>query len=218
MYISLLASRYPHPSVNKRPPVLVPTFTTTHLYIPPPPTSQTKPKPPSTSRRPLHRLGSDLAPTLVTDPLPRALQPHQRGVEAVGAEILPEADVLLVDGVLADVGQEEPGEGAGEDGEAGGDPERILALAGGVGGVVLDDGEDPGADEGADLADGGGDAVVLAADGRYFLFLSSLQPTKKKKKPKRVERSYRILVALVLLAIRPMLSPGPISPSDRKMP
>lgn len=80
-------------------------------------------------------------------------------------QIRPEFDVLLLDGILGDGRQAEQGQEAGEDGQRRADPERILTCLGFVRGILHDDGEDVGADERSDLADGGGDAVVFAADG-----------------------------------------------------
>lgn len=87
-------------------------------------------------------------------------------VPAVGVEVGAEAGVLGLDGVLADVGDEEQDEGGGEEAEGGGEVEGVLGRGGRAAAGGLEVGEDPGADEGADLADGGGDAVVDATDPR----------------------------------------------------
>ena len=66
------------------------------------------------------------------------------------------------------MGQQEQGQEGAEDAQARAHEERILAAADArraARGVVLNDGKDIGADEGADFAHGGCDGVVLPADG-----------------------------------------------------
>ncbi|KAL9608248.1 MAG: hypothetical protein Q9167_006900 [Letrouitia subvulpina] len=63
--------------------------------------------------------------------------------------------------------QQEPRQRRAEEAQAAADEERVLPAARAAlasGSVLLDDGEDVGADEGADLTARGGDGVILAAD------------------------------------------------------
>ena len=57
-----------------------------------------------------------------------------------------------------------PAEHRTENAERTGDDERILASADCVGSMVLGDGKDVGTDKSTDLADGGGDTIVLASN------------------------------------------------------
>ena len=99
------------------------------------------------------------------DALP-GLQTKLTHVPAISGEVLAELLVLEGDGVLADVGQAEEGEGGGEDAQTRADVEGVLVLGGRVASGLLDVGKDVDADEGADLADGRRDAVVLTPDTR----------------------------------------------------
>lgn len=88
-----------------------------------------------------------------------------RRIPALTLQICAEALIFNLDGVLADGGNQREGDNGRQDAQAGRDPEGVLR--GGdfiIAAGLLDVGKDPGADKGANLAHGGGDAVVAAAD------------------------------------------------------
>ena len=96
------------------------------------------------------------------------LTPHLPRIPPVTLQIRAELQVLLRNSILPDMRQEEKRQRGAKDTQSGRDEERILARANAfrsTGRVGLDDGEDVGADKGADLAHGGGDTVVLASNG-----------------------------------------------------
>lgn len=66
---------------------------------------------------------------------------------------------------LVDLRHHENGHECCQETKGAGDPEGILALADGVGGVLLNNGDHVGAHEGSDLAECGGVGVVLTTDG-----------------------------------------------------
>lgn len=157
-------------------------------------------------------------PTTTTPPLdlahriPIPIQPHQRRIIPLALQILSKPYILQINIILANRRQAEPGNDAAQDGQRRGDPKRVLATCRRVGRVALDHGEHPRAHEGADFADGGRDAVVLAA-AREGVGVSC-----GFGRGVGEGVAYRTAVALVLLANKPILSPGPISPKLRKMP
>jgi hypothetical protein len=110
---------------------------------------------------------------------------HGGGIVAVLGEILAEACILVSDGILhsmsisdqvsragtrsethlVDLRKKEESQESTEDAQRAGDEERILALANLVGGILLDNWQNVGAHEGADLANGGSIRVVLTTNG-----------------------------------------------------
>lgn len=91
-------------------------------------------------------------------------QAELRDIPALALEILAEFSVFLGNGILANVGQAEEGDGGRKEGETGGDPERVLgrlslAVAGFFNGR-----ESVGADKSTNLANGGSNAVVATTD------------------------------------------------------
>lgn len=66
---------------------------------------------------------------------------------------------------LVDLREQEERQESTEDAQRAGDEERILALTNFIGGILLDNGQNVGAHEGANLANGGSIRVVLATDG-----------------------------------------------------
>lgn len=106
-----------------------------------------------------------LPPRKRVDALP-GLEPELADVPPVGGQVLAELLVLVGDRVLADVGQAEEGEARGEDAQRGADEEGVLVVGRVVRGAARrgDVGEHVDAYEGADLADGCGDAVILSSD------------------------------------------------------
>lgn len=87
------------------------------------------------------------------------------GVPAVSLEILAELGVLLDNGVLSDVGEAEEGNGGRQQAQRRGDPEGVLRSLGGIVTTgLLNVGEDPGSNKGANFANGSGNAVVAATD------------------------------------------------------
>ena len=95
-----------------------------------------------------------------------ALAAELARVPAVGFEEGAEAGVLAPDGILADGGQAEGGQDGAEGAQAARDVKGVLGAAVAAAAGLLDEWEDVRADEGADLAQRGGQAVVLAADAR----------------------------------------------------
>lgn len=93
------------------------------------------------------------------------VQTELSSVPAVALEILPELGILLSNGILADVGDEEEGNGSGQKSQRRGNPEGIL---GSLGGIIatgsLDVGEHPGSDKGTDLANGSSDTIVTTTN------------------------------------------------------
>lgn len=86
-------------------------------------------------------------------------------VPAVALEVLAELDILLNNGVLADVGNEEVGNEGRQNTQRRGDPEGILGnLCGVITTGRFDVGEDPGSDKGTDLANGSSNTVVTATN------------------------------------------------------
>lgn len=87
------------------------------------------------------------------------------GIPTILLEVLAELAVLLGNGVLTDIGQAEKGNGGGDDAESRGNVKGVL---GGLGLVVTAEGSNGvkgvGANKGANLANGGGDAVVATTD------------------------------------------------------
>ena len=101
-------------------------------------------------------------------PHPIRFRTHFGRIPAALLQVGAEVQVLVGDGVLADMGQQEPGQEGAEDAQARAHEERILAAADAgraARGVVLDNGKHIGPHEGADFAHGGCDGVVLPADG-----------------------------------------------------
>lgn len=109
-----------------------------------------------------HVLGRPLLHAL---PALALLEPQLPCVPAVALEILAELPVLVLDRVLANVGDEEEDQERGEDAEGRRDKEGVLRRSdGAVAARRLDVGKYPRPYKGADLAGGGGDAVVRSAD------------------------------------------------------
>ncbi|KAL9034256.1 MAG: hypothetical protein Q9214_007128, partial [Letrouitia sp. 1 TL-2023] len=101
-------------------------------------------------------------------PLLKLRQSQLPRIPPLRLQVLPKPHVLAPDRVLPDLRQQEPRQRRAEEAQAAADEKGILPAARAAlasRGVLLDDGEDVGADEGADLAAGGGDSIVLAADG-----------------------------------------------------
>lgn len=95
------------------------------------------------------------------------MQTHLADIVAVGLEVETELGVLLADGVLTDVWKQEQGQAGTEHAQSRGDEEWVLASLDrvGVGIAVVQDSEDTGTDERANLAKGGSNTVVLATNG-----------------------------------------------------
>ncbi len=85
-------------------------------------------------------------------------------VPALAFEVRTEALILLGNGVLADCRQQGQGNDGRQHTEAGSDPEGILGRLGVVTAGLANEGKHPGADKGANLTDGGGDAIVATTD------------------------------------------------------
>lgn len=81
------------------------------------------------------------------------------GIPAVSLKVLAEADVLLGDGVLADIGDEEVGDDGGKNAQAGCNPEGVLSRSNRVA-LLLDIRKDVGSDKGTDFADGSSNTVI----------------------------------------------------------
>ena len=97
------------------------------------------------------------------------LAPHLACIPSMALQILPKLQILTGDGILPDVWQTKERDDSTQDAQARGHEERILTTARAVGPtwrIVLNDREDIGADEGANLARRGSNGVVLASDGR----------------------------------------------------
>jgi hypothetical protein len=92
------------------------------------------------------------------------LRSHGTPVIAVRIQVVVELDVLLGDGVLADMRQAEKRQGCTEDTQRAGNEKGILPSASGVWCVILDDWEDVAADKSSDLAYRSGNAVVLSSN------------------------------------------------------
>lgn len=93
------------------------------------------------------------------------VQAELASIPAVALEVLAELDVLLSDGILTDVGNEEVGDESRQQRQGGSDPEGILGnLCGIIATSCFNAGEDPGSDKGTNLANGGGNTVVTATN------------------------------------------------------
>lgn len=91
------------------------------------------------------------------------VQAELGSIPAVALEILAELDVLVSDGVLTNVGDEEEGDEGRQQRQRRGDPEGILgSLCGIITTSCFNAGEDPCSDKGTNLANGSGNAVVTA--------------------------------------------------------
>lgn len=106
---------------------------------------------------------------------------HVRGIVSIRLKVLTETTVLLLDSVLninqplltftarkatylSNVRNKNPAQHRTENAKGTRDDKRILASADWVGSMVLRNGKHIRTDKGTDLANGGGDAVVLAAN------------------------------------------------------
>lgn len=87
-------------------------------------------------------------------------------VPALALEVIAEALILMGDGILADIRNEEEGNNRRQQRQTRRDPERVLRRLRLVAARLLDIRKDPGADKGANLAHSGSDAVVPTADAR----------------------------------------------------
>lgn len=95
----------------------------------------------------------------------RLVQAELGSIPAVALEVLAELDVLVSDGILANVGNEEEGNESRQQRQRRGDPEGILGnLCRIIATSCFDAGEDPGSDKGTNLANGGGDTVVTTTN------------------------------------------------------
>ena len=92
------------------------------------------------------------------------LRSHGAPIITVRIQVVVELDVLLGDGVLADMRQAEKRQGCAEDTQRAGDEERILSSTSWVWCIILDDWEDVAAHESSDLAYRSGNAVVLSSN------------------------------------------------------
>ena len=82
-------------------------------------------------------------------------------------EVGPKFEILRGNSILADLGQESERDERTEEAQTTGHEKGVLATANTIrtaGRIGLDDGEDVGAYEGADLPEGGRDGVILAPD------------------------------------------------------
>lgn len=91
-------------------------------------------------------------------------QPQLSGIPAFALQILPESQILVGDGVLANTRQAEDGQRGAEYAQGARDIEGVLRRGYVVATRSLDIREDVGADEGTDLAKGCSDGVVLTAN------------------------------------------------------
>jgi hypothetical protein len=92
------------------------------------------------------------------------LRSHSAPIITVRIQVVVKLDVLLGDGVLADMRQAEKRQGCAEDTQRAGNEKRILSSTGWVRCVILDDWEDVAAHESSDLAYRSGNAVVLSSN------------------------------------------------------
>ena len=93
---------------------------------------------------------------------------HLPGIPSLLFKISPELQVLTCDRILPDMRQKEECQTGAEDAESAAHEEGILAASVAVRAtwsVLLNDGENVGSDESANLPHGSGDGIVLATDG-----------------------------------------------------
>ena len=92
------------------------------------------------------------------------LSPHGAPIISMCVQIVVEFDILFGNSILTDMWQSKECQGGAEDAERAGDEERILSGTGCVRCIVLNDREDVAANKRSDLANRGGNAVVLASN------------------------------------------------------
>ena len=92
------------------------------------------------------------------------LRSHGAPIITVRIQVVVELDVLLGDGVLADMGQAENRQGCAEDTQRAGNEKWILSSTSWVWCIILDDWEDVAAHESSDLAYRSGNAVILSSN------------------------------------------------------
>ena len=118
----------------------------------------------------LHGLNSLLSHPRINRTLPPImilLTPHLPRIPPMLLKVGPKFQILGGDSILTDLGQESESDERTEKAESTGHKERILTTSCAIGAtwcVRLNDGEDVGADESANFAEGGGNCVVLASD------------------------------------------------------
>lgn len=143
-----------------------PSKTIFHLFLPP--LLPSLPTPPPSFHLFLRPHLLHLLPTLdfrITRHSINRLQSQLTRIKPIRHKVLAELDVFLVNCVLADV-REQQDEAACEESQGRSDEEGVAACGYEVGACVgLQGVEGIPAGEGADFADGGGDAVVLASEG-----------------------------------------------------
>lgn len=95
----------------------------------------------------------------------RLVQAELGSVPAVALEVLAELDVLVSDGILANIGNEEVGDESRQQRQRRGDPEGILgSLCGIIAASCFDMGEDPSSDKGTNLANGSSNTVITTTN------------------------------------------------------
>jgi hypothetical protein len=115
--------------------------------------------------RPLLHLLDDVLFLIVSGGGVRLVQTELGSIPAVALKVLAELDVLMSNGVLADVGNEEERNNSRQDSQRRGDPEGILGnLCGIIASGCFNMGEDPGSDKSTNLANGSGNAVVATTN------------------------------------------------------